>query len=327
MAKRRIMAIALCITMAGAALTGCGSGNDQMVATTSLETSPQNIQGDTPAAPAPAETSQETAEQEPQKETTPAAEASSPKLAAASIEEAVILDQNGIKVTAKALEDNLFGPSITLLLENDSGQNLTFQARNVSVNGYMVSSMFSSDVVSGKKANDSLTISSTDLQKAQISTIADIEFSLHIFNSESWADVIDTDPIRLTTSAAAGYNYTYDDSGDLAYDGNGVRIVVKGLSENDSIFGPGIILYLENSGNKGVTVQTRDVSINGFMVSPMFSCDLPAGKHAINAITFMSSDLESNSIEKISDVELSFHVFDMESWDTIVDTDTVTIHF
>jgi hypothetical protein len=103
--------------------------------------------------------------------------------------------------------------------------------------------------------------------------------------------------------------------------------VVKGLSENDSIFGPGVILYLENNGDKDVTVQARDVSINGFMIDPMFSCDLCANKHAIDAITFMSTDLENNSIDQITDVELSFHVFEMEGWDTIVDTDTVTIHF
>ena len=150
MEKRRIMAIALCITMAGAALTGCGN-SDGMVATTSLETTPKNVQGDTPAPPASVEAPKEKAEQEPVKETTPAVEVSAPKPASASIEEAVILDQNGIKVTAKNLEDSLYGPSVTLLIENDSGQDLTFQARNVSVNGYMVDSMFSCDVVNGKK--------------------------------------------------------------------------------------------------------------------------------------------------------------------------------
>ncbi len=327
MKKRKIMAMALCVTMAGVVLAACGSIDERMVATTSLETSQKNTQGDTPAPPVSVETPKGNAEQESEKEMTPAAEISSTKPTAATIEETVILDQNGIRVIAKNLEDSIYGPSITLLLENDSAQDLTFQARNVSVNGYMVDSMFSCDVVKGKKANDSLTIMNTDLEKARISTIADVEFSLHVFDSGSWDTVIDTAPIRLVTSAATGYNYTYDDSGDLAYDGNDVRIVVKGLSENDSIFGPGIILYLENRGDKGVTVQARDVSINGFMIDPVFSCDLPGGKHAIDAITFMSSDLENNSIEKITDVELAFHVFTMEGWDTVVDTDTVTIRF
>jgi hypothetical protein len=47
----------------------------------------------------------------------------------------------------------------------------------------------------------------------------------------------------------------------------------------------------------------------------------------MDTITFMSSELEENGIETIESVELSFHVFDMSSWDTIVDTALVTINF
>ena len=101
-----------------------------------------------------------------------------------------------------------------------------------------------------------------------------------------------------------------------------MKIVVKGLSENKSI-----ILYIYNSNKKDVTVQAQDCSINGFMVDPYFSCDVVSGKHAITTISFSSSELEENEIETIETVELSFHIFDMETWDTIVDTAPITINF
>ena len=69
------------------------------------------------------------------------------------------------------------------------------------------------------------------------------------------------------------------------------------------------------------------MSINGFMVDPIFSCDVPVGKHAIDTITFMSNELEENDITRIENVELSFHIFDMNSWDDIDNTDPVTIIF
>lgn len=103
--------------------------------------------------------------------------------------------------------------------------------------------------------------------------------------------------------------------------------MVKGLAEDASIFGPSIIVYIENTGDKDVTVQTRDVSINGFMVDAMFSCDVAAGKRAVDTITFMETDLKENEITAIEDVELSFHVFDMAEWETIVDTEVVSIAF
>lgn len=103
--------------------------------------------------------------------------------------------------------------------------------------------------------------------------------------------------------------------------------MIKGLAENESIFGPSIVVYIENTGDTDVTVQTRDVSINGFMVDDIFSCDVVPGKRAVDTITFIETDLEENGIAVIENVELSFLVFDMANWETIVDTEAVNITF
>jgi len=254
-------------------------------------------------------------------------QAEEPNVGEATISETVLVDEAGVKITAKSFQpDELFGPKIALLIENDSGKDLTFQCRNASVNGYMVGTMMSVDVVNGKKANDSLTFVEADLEACGIDAIADMELSFHVFDTTDWETYLDTEPIQIKTSIADTFEYTYDDSGDLAYEGNDVKIVVKGLSEDD-IFGPRIVVYIENNGDKDITVQTRDVSINGFMVEPLFSCDVAAGKRAVNAITFMETDLEENGITAIENVEMSFHVFDFDGWDTIVDTEVVKIEF
>jgi len=245
-----------------------------------------------------------------------------------TISEMVLVDEAGIRITAKSLEtDELFGPEIKLLIENNTGKSLTFQCRNASVNGYMVDTMMSVDVADGKKANDGLTFMRSDLEACGIDAIADVEISFHVFDMSNWETYLDTDPIQIKTSISDTYEYTFDDSGNLAYEGNGIKIVVKGLAEDENILGPGIVVYIENTGDKDVTVQARDVSINGFMVDAMFSCDVVAGKRAVDTITFLESDLEENDITAIGDVELIFHVFDMDKWETIVDTDTVSITF
>ena len=41
----------------------------------------------------------------------------------------------------------------------------------------------------------------------------------------------------------------------------------------------------------------------------------------------METELEENEIVSIEDIELAFHIFDLESWDTIVDTDVVSVVF
>lgn len=246
----------------------------------------------------------------------------------ATVQETVLVEGSGIKITAKSISyDDLFGPELKILIENSTDKDLTVQTRSASVNGYMVETMLSADVAAGKKANDAITFLNTDLEACGIGTFADMEFSFHVFTTDDWETYLDTEPIQLKTSAAETYTYTYDQEGTLVYEGNGVKLVVKGLSEDGSIFGPGLVVYIHNENDKSVTVQTRDASVNGFMMDPLFSAEVAAGKHAISSVTFMDSELEENGITQITEIELSFHIYDTGSWDTIVDTDPVSVSF
>lgn len=246
----------------------------------------------------------------------------------ANIEETVILDESGVKVTAKSIAyDTMMGTSVQVLIENNSGKDLTIQCRDASINGNMVEPMFSVDVVNGKKANDTITFMESDLEKYGIETIADITFSLNVMDSSSWEDYIVTQPIELKTSAYGTYTQTHDNSGHMVYNQNGIEVVVKGLVQDTSLLGPGIVVYIANNSNQDITVQAHDISVNGFMVDGIFSQDVVVGKHAISEVTFLETDLEQNGITAIEDAELAFHIFNQDTWDTIADTDVVKITF
>lgn len=246
-----------------------------------------------------------------------------------AIEQQVIFDQDGIIITATGIDFNssFMGPEIKLLIENNTEKNLTVQARNVSVNGYMVDTSMSADVSPGKKANDSLTILNGSIKECGIEDIAYADFSFHIFNSDTWDDSIDTEMIHIETSCVNSYTQSYDDSGEVIYENSGIKIVSKGISEDASFMGPSLVLYIENNAENAITIQARDVSINGFMVDPIFSCEIMPGKKAIDTVTFMTSDIEDNQIESIDEVEISFHIFKTDGWETIQDTDPMTISF
>ena len=66
------------------------------------------------------------------------------------------------------------------------------------------------------------------------------------------------------------------------------------------------------------------MSINGFMINPLYSTTVNGGKMSLDDITILSSDLESNGIESIEEVELKFHIYDADTYGTIVDTDPIT---
>lgn len=246
---------------------------------------------------------------------------------AVTVEQTVLVDQDNVVITATGMDESVFGPELKLLIENNSDTNLTFQVRNASVNGYMADTMMSEDVAAGKKSNTEITFTTSGLKECGIDTFANMEFSFHIFTTDGWDDYLDTDAITVETSAAATYTQTIDDSGEVFYDSDGIKIVGKGLSSDDSIFGPGLIIYIENNSDTDRTVQVRDTSVNGFMIDTVMSQDVVAGKKAITAVTFLSSSLEENSITDITFVETSFHIFDTEDWSNEIDTDPITINF
>ncbi len=243
-----------------------------------------------------------------------------------TIAEQELYNENGVVITATGFsETGIFGPEVKLLIENNSEKNITVQARNGSVNGYMVDFQISSDVAAGKKTNDALSLLSTDLENSNISTICDIEFNFHIFNTDSWEDFTDSELITIATSASGSYEQSYDDSGEVVYDENGIKIVSKGIAEDGSLLGPALYLYIENNSDQDITIQSKDTSINGFMVEPVLSSEIVAGKKSIDTMVFLSSDLTDNGIESIDEIETSFHIFTTENWDTIVDTDPIVI--
>ena len=60
-------------------------------------------------------------------------------------------------------------------------------------------------------------------------------------------------------------------------DENDIVISLKSFS-NDSIFGPGLKVLIENNSDKAVTVQVRNLSINDVMIEALLSSDVEANK-------------------------------------------------
>lgn len=289
--KLRWLAGCLCLSTCIVISTGCGSSD--------VEESSKDI------------TSSETAEEE----TTSTDE---------TIEQQVLLDQNNVVITAtEYTKDSFMGDGITLLIENNSDQNLTIGCNALIVNNYMIDHSFVSDVAAGKKANETLYLSSSELEAAGIESVGQIEVYFHVYDPESYEDVFDPEVATIQTSEFANMDTAPNDEGTELYNEGGVRIVGKMVDE-DSFWGTAILLYMENNSGKNIGIQCSNMSINGFMMTPYFSSDVYNSKKAIDDISVMSSELEENGIESINEVELQFHMYDLDTDDTIVDSEPIT---
>ena len=241
-----------------------------------------------------------------------------------TIAEQVLLDQNGIVITAQEyVNDSIWGEGIKMVLENNSDKDVTVGCSALIVNNYMITDLFVSDVAVGKKANETMWLSSSELKAAGIDSVGQVEIYFHIYDSSTYDTIYDSECVTIQTSQYENMDTTPDDAGVELYNANGIRIVGKTVDEN-SFWGTAILLYCENTSGRNVGISVNDMSINGFMMNPLFSTTIYNGKMAIDDITILSSDLEENGIESIENVELKFHIYDTDSYETIADSEPIT---
>ena len=307
--KKKCVALVLCFTLFSAMAIGSGSsdsGNKKdVVSSTESGTNPANDPS--------------TADTEAKSNTENDANTAS----VPTIEEQVLIDTNGIKITAKEyLTDKIWGDGIKLLIENSSDTDYTVGCDALIVNDYMITDLFSSKVAAGKNANETMYLSSTGLKAAGIESVGKVEMYFHASDAQ-YNMVFKNEYAEIHTSEYDNMDTTPNDAGTELYSADGIRIVGKTVDEN-SFWGSAILLYIENNSGKSVGINVDDMSINGFMITPYFSTTVYDGKKALEDITIMSNQLEENGIESIDNVELKFHIYNSDTYETIADTEPIT---
>ena len=228
----------------------------------------------------------------------------------------LLLDKRGVVITATGLDESgEQGPVLNVSIENRSETDLTVEVRDACVNGWMMDASFSAAVAAGQSAEGSILFPASRVKQSGIETVAVLELSFHILNQDL-VTFLDSDVVTIRTPAADTYQDRFDGSGQELYKENGLRIISKGFSEDAS----GLVLFLENTSDKTITVQARDVSVNGRAADAVFSEDILAGKRSAAVIT-----VTGVSLGEIREMEFSIRVRDRDERTILFDTDPLTV--
>lgn len=242
-----------------------------------------------------------------------------------SIDEQVIVDQDGIVVTVKSIEnDEFYGPTINVQIENASENNLSMSVDTLTVNGIAIDASLYCDVAAGKMANTEIYMDSDDLAISGITTIKDIELAFEGYDPDTYDTLFMSDVAAFSTNADVTFVQKIDDSGSVVYDNNGIRIIMKDGVNVDEYGDTYFVFYVENNSNVSIGVFSENVSVNDVMIDPFFGSMVPAGKVDFEDMTFWASDLEDSAVVSISGIEFSMYGFDWDSLDDLFDTGIVT---
>nr|WP_051527135.1 hypothetical protein [[Eubacterium] cellulosolvens] len=242
-----------------------------------------------------------------------------------TVEEQVLYDKDGVKITATGYETGGYmGDGIKLRIENNTDKSMRLCADALIVNECMIDSMLAVKISAGKNANEVMYLSKTELEAAGIDQVGQVEVYFRAYDDETYDTIFKSDCITIKTSAYDSMDTRVDDSGEEIYNEGGIRIVAKELDDSKD-YATKIQLFMENNSGKKVTVSVDDVSVNGTMVQAYMASEVVPGRRRFDDITFLGTDLEKNDIKSIENVELKFKIYDSETYETIAETDTVTI--
>lgn len=102
-------------------------------------------------------------------------------------------------------------------------------------------------------------------------------------------------------------------------------IRITGIEPTNS-FDCKLKLNLENkSEDKTYRFSVRSAAVNGLQCETMFSAEVAAGKKAVDTMTFYGTGIEAENVD-FSDIELTFKVYDSDSWTDTVALETVHVY-
>lgn len=112
-------------------------------------------------------------------------------------EEELYKDENIVISYNKITENSYGGYDIDFVIENYSSRTLEVQARETSINGYMVNPICSIEIAPNKKAVDGMSIGGVDAERVPLKEISDIETKFHIIDWNDDAFNYDTGNITI----------------------------------------------------------------------------------------------------------------------------------
>ena len=219
----------------------------------------------------------------------------------ATIEETVMWDSDDIKITALRLTSDQYYHILNLRIENKTGSDLYVMASRTAVNSFVVEPTMGVDVPAHDTVEGELRIRRKDVEAG---VIADIETRFS-YSSSDYSVNRKTERVKLETSAAASHDYSFDESGTVLHDADGIKIICLGLNEEGNP-----IIYISSTGelSEGCCVEDYKVFVNGKEIYGDFYAWVFTNTRNIAELELSDKDLDGNEISEVESLTVSFKI-------------------
>ena len=229
---------------------------------------------------------------------------------------AVDNDECSIKITGID-PDDMWGYSLNVQLENKSAdKKYMFSVESAYINGVGCDPFFASEVAAGKKAKEDISFSDKTF-KENLGDYTDIELTFRVYDSDDWsADAVALETVHVYPYGkenAETFVRNAKKSDKVLVDNDKATVILLGF-EDDEIWGYTANLFIVNKSDKYAMFTVEDVSVNGYMVDPLFASDIDSGKCAFDTMSWSDEDFEESGITEVEEIEFTLRAYDNENF-------------
>lgn len=230
---------------------------------------------------------------------------------------AVDNDECTIKITGIDPE-NLYGYTLKVQLENKSTEKTyMYSVESASINGVKCDPFFATEVAAGKKSNNEISFSDSELEDNGIGDYTDIELTFRVYDSNDWmSDEVARKTVHVYPygeDKAVQFIRESKTTDNVIIDNDYVTVIITGC-ENDAILGYTVNLFLLNKTDKDVMFSVDEASVNGYMADPFYATEVATGKCAFSSISWSDTTLEDNNITTVEEIEFKFRAYNSDNW-------------
>lgn len=320
---KKLFALILSLSMV-LSFAACGDGSDKTDDKKETTTTATEVVATTAAETTAAET---TAAETTAAETTVAEATVAETTAPAPSEDlpaGTIADTDLYSIVITGIEKSEMGDfEIGVELENRSAdKNYTFNTWDAAVNGVQASCVLYEEVAAGKKANAEILLFTSAIPEGVIDDATVIELDFYVEDADDiFADrVADISYTYYPEGEAAATYYEREPAADeiVLVDNDYFTMALTGY-EIDDFWGHTFSIVVINKSDKNLNLSADNVSVNDYMVDPIYYETVFPGKIAFTEMIWDSDELAKNGITEIAKVEFDIVAIDADSEDWFAD--------
>ena len=167
-----------------------------------------------------------------------------------------------------------------------------------------------------EKAKEDISFSDKTF-KENIGDYTDIELTFRVYDSDDWsADAVALETVHVYPYGkenAETFVRNAKKSDKVLVDNDKATVILLGF-EDDEIWGYTANLFIVNKSDKYAMFTVEDVSVNGYMVDPLFASDIDSGKCAFDTMSWSDEDFEESGITEVEEIEFTLRAYDNENF-------------